>query len=84
MSRIQIADIQSTGTALFQGNESFLNELQPVEAHAIYGGKKCTGGKSSGGKSSGGCKVGKSSFNKSTGKSKSYNNDCGGPLPLLS
>jgi hypothetical protein len=77
MSKIQIADLQSTGTALFQGNESFLNELQPVEAHAIYGGKKCTGGKKSGG-----CKVGKSSFNKSTGKSKSYNSDCGGPSPL--
>ncbi len=81
MSRIQIDSLQ-TGTELFQGNESFLTELQPVEANAIYGGKKCTGGKSSGGKSSG-CKVGKSSH-KSTGKNS--NGGCGGsypgPLPL--
>ncbi len=81
MSRIQIADLQSTGTELFQGTESFLTELQPVEANAIYGGKKCTGNKKkTGGKSSGGCKVGKSSANKSTGKSSS--GGCGGPSPL--
>jgi hypothetical protein len=68
MSRIQIADLQ-TGTELFQGNESFLTELQPVEANAIYGGSK----KKTGGKSSGGCKVGKSSVKSSGG--------CGGPGP---
>lgn len=79
MSRIEIADLQSTGTELFQGNESFLTELQPVEANAIYGGKKCTGNKKTGGKSSSGCKVGKSSINKSTGKSSS--GSCGVPSP---
>lgn len=81
MSKIQIADLRSTGTELFQGNESFLTELQTVEANAIYGGKKCTGSKKkTGGKGSGGCKVGKSSTNKSTGKSLS--GGCGGPSPL--
>jgi hypothetical protein len=68
MSRIQIADLQATGTELFQGNESFLTELQSVEASAIYGGKACgstkkskpsgskigCSSKNSGGKSSGG------------------------------
>jgi hypothetical protein len=80
MSKIQITELQSTGTELFQGNESFLNELQPVEANAIYGGKKCTGNKKkTGGNSSGGCKIGKSSANKSTGKSSG--GGCGGPTP---
>jgi hypothetical protein len=79
MSRIQIANLQ-TGTELFQGNESFLTELQSVEASAIYGGKKCGGSsKKTGGKSSGGSTVGKSSANKSTGKSSS--GGCGGPSP---
>jgi hypothetical protein len=75
MARIQIAGLQATGTELFQGNESFLTELQPVEANAIRGGKKCTGNKS---KSSDGCKIGKSS-KKSTGKSS--DGGCGGPGP---
>jgi hypothetical protein len=79
MSKIQIADLKATGNELFQGNESFLTELQSVEANAIYGGKKCTGKKKTGGKSSDGCKVGKSS-DKSTGKSS--NDGCGGPGPL--
>jgi hypothetical protein len=75
MPKIQIADLQA-GTELFQGNESFLTELQPMEANAIYGGKKCTGNqKKTGGKSSGGCKVGKSSANKST-------SGCGVPVPV--
>jgi hypothetical protein len=68
MSRIQIANLQSTGTELFQGNESFLTDLQSVEASAIYGGKghsnKSKKGKSSGGKI--GC-YGKSSGGKSSG-----------------
>jgi hypothetical protein len=71
MSRIQIADLQSTGTELFQGNESFLTDLQSVEASAIYGGKGCVrkAGRSKKGKSSGG-KIGcssKSSGGKSSG-----------------
>jgi hypothetical protein len=48
MSRIQLANLPSAGTALFQGSESFLTELQSTEAHAIYGGgsgsKKKRGG----------------------------------------
>jgi uncharacterized membrane protein len=80
MSRIQIADLQVNGTELFQGTESFLTELQSVEANAIYGGKKCGGSKKkTAGKSSGGCKVGKSSANKSTGKISG--GGCGGPTP---
>jgi hypothetical protein len=62
MSRIQIADLQATGTELFQGNESFLTELQSVESSAIYGGK-CAGGK----KKTGSSKIGKSSAGKSSG-----------------
>jgi hypothetical protein len=31
MSRIQIADLQATGTELFQGNESFLTLTFPVK-----------------------------------------------------
>jgi hypothetical protein len=38
MSRIQLANLPSAGSALFQGSESFLTELQSTEAHAIYGG----------------------------------------------
>jgi hypothetical protein len=79
MSKIQIAELQVTGTELFEGNESFLTELQPMEASAVFGGKGCagkkSGGKSSGKKKSGGCKIGKSS-NKSSG------NGCGGGTPV--
>jgi hypothetical protein len=83
MSRVQITELQATGTELFQGNESFLNELQPVEANAIYGGKKCgVSKKKTGGKSSSGCKVGKSSANKSTGKSSGGGCDAPSPTPL--
>ena len=71
MSKIQISELTATGTELFQGAESFLTELQPMEASAIYGGARAhkstgkkSGGKKSGGKSSGGSKMGKS-----TGKS---------------
>jgi hypothetical protein len=66
MSKIQIAELQATGTALFEGNESFLTELQPMEASAVFGGKGCSG-KKSGGKKSGGSKVGKSSGKSSGG-----------------
>jgi hypothetical protein len=38
MSRIQLANLPSAGSALFQGSESFLTELQSTEAHAIFGG----------------------------------------------
>jgi hypothetical protein len=38
MSRIQLANLPSAGSALFQGHESFLTELQSTEAHAIFGG----------------------------------------------
>jgi hypothetical protein len=38
MSRIQLANLPSAGTTLFQGSESFLTELQSTEAHAIFGG----------------------------------------------
>jgi hypothetical protein len=40
MSKIQIADLQPTGSELFQSNESFLTELKPAEAHNIFGGSK--------------------------------------------
>ena len=39
MSKIQINNLQTTGSELFAGGESFLTELQATEAHAIYGGK---------------------------------------------
>ena len=68
MSKIQIAELNVTGTELFQGAESFLTELQPMEASAIYGGA-CSANKKSGGKRSGGSKMGKSS-GKSSGKTK--------------
>jgi hypothetical protein len=65
MSKIQITDLPATGTELFQGAESFLTELQSVEASAVYGGKK--GGSSS--KNSGGKmgRSGKSSRGNSSG-----------------
>jgi hypothetical protein len=66
MSKIQISELKATGTELFEGAESFLTELQPMEASAIYGGSAHC--KRSAGKRSGGSKVGKST-GKSTGKS---------------
>jgi hypothetical protein len=77
MSRIQIADLQTNGTELFQGTESFLTELQSVEASAIYGGK-CAGGK----KKTGGSKIGKSP-KKNSGKNsgKSSGGSCPAPAP---
>jgi hypothetical protein len=39
MSKIQLTNLQSAGSDLFQGSESFLSELKSTEAHAIYGGK---------------------------------------------
>jgi hypothetical protein len=52
MSRIQLTNLPSAGSALFQGGESFLTELQSTEAHAIYGGKKGHGKGSGSGKGS--------------------------------
>lgn len=50
MSRIQLANLPSAGSELFQGSESFLTELKSTEAHAIYGGsKKKSKSKKSGG-----------------------------------
>jgi hypothetical protein len=40
MSKIQINNLQAAGSELFDGNESFLTELQATEASAIFGGKK--------------------------------------------
>jgi hypothetical protein len=40
MSNIQINNLQAAGSDFFQSSESFLTELQAIEAHAIYGGKK--------------------------------------------
>jgi hypothetical protein len=51
MSRIQLANLPSAGSTLFQGSESFLTELQSTEAHAIFGGKG-HGGKGSSNKGS--------------------------------
>ncbi len=42
MSKIQINNLQAAGSELFNGNESFLTELQATEASAIFGGKKNT------------------------------------------
>jgi hypothetical protein len=42
MSKIQINDLQAAGSELFDGNESFLTELQATEASAVFGGKKNT------------------------------------------
>jgi hypothetical protein len=39
MSKIQINNLQTAGSDLFDGGESFLNELQATEAHTIFGGK---------------------------------------------
>jgi hypothetical protein len=38
MSKIQINNLQATGSELFEGEESFLTELQATEAHTIFGG----------------------------------------------
>jgi hypothetical protein len=38
MSKIQIENLQTAGSDLFQGGESFLTELQATEAHTIFGG----------------------------------------------
>jgi hypothetical protein len=78
MSRVKITDLQANGTELFQGSESFLTELQSIEASAIYGGKKNTGGKV--GNSSN--KSTHKSSNKSTNKSTDRNVHCPAPLPL--
>jgi hypothetical protein len=80
MSKIQIDDLQPTGTELFQGSESFLTELKSVEANAIYGGKGNSRktGKSSGSKTgkSSGSKIGRSG--KSSGKN--YGHICPPPI----
>jgi hypothetical protein len=74
MSRIQIADLQANGTELFQGAESFLTQLQSVEASAIYGGKHAGGNKKTGGS-----KIGKSSGGKSSGSKSSGGSNCPPP-----
>jgi hypothetical protein len=61
MSKLQIANLQPAGAELFQEGDSFLTALQPIEAHAIYGG---TGYYPSSGKKS----SYKSSKKKSSGK----------------
>ena len=73
MSKIQIVDLKAAGNELFQG-ESFLTELQSVEANAIYGGKKRTGGKKTGG-------IGKSSTGKNRAKT-SNGHICPPPPPI--
>jgi hypothetical protein len=65
MSKLQITTLQTAGAELFQENDSFLKDLQPVEAHAIYGGTKHY--KSSGKKYPSSGKY-KSSGKKSSGK----------------
>jgi hypothetical protein len=65
MSKLQIANLQPAGAELFQEGESFLRDLQPIEAHAIYGGTCYY--KSSGKKSFGKVSY-KSSKKKSSGK----------------
>jgi hypothetical protein len=65
MSKLQIANLQSAGVELFQEGDSFLRDLQSIEAHAVYGGKGYY--KSSGEKSSGKASY-KSSNKKSSGK----------------
>jgi hypothetical protein len=70
MSKIQIANLQATGSELFAGTDSFLTELQSTEAHAIYGGKGSGGhGKGSGGhgKGSGGYGKGSGGYGKGSG-----------------
>jgi hypothetical protein len=39
MSKIQINNLQTFGSELFDGGESFLTELQSTEAHTVFGGK---------------------------------------------
>jgi hypothetical protein len=64
MSKLQITNLQSAGAELFQEGDSFLRDLQPIDAHAIYGGTKYY--KSSGKHKSSGKY--KSSGKKSSGK----------------
>jgi hypothetical protein len=40
MSKLQITTLQTAGAELFQEGDSFLRDLQPIEANAIYGGTK--------------------------------------------
>jgi hypothetical protein len=40
MSKLQITNLQPAGVELFQEGDSFLRDLQTVEAHVIYGGTK--------------------------------------------
>jgi hypothetical protein len=65
MSKLQITTLQTAGAELFQEGDSFLRDLQSIEAHAVYGGKGYY--KSSGKKSSGKAPY-KSSNKKSSGK----------------
>jgi hypothetical protein len=65
MSKLQITNLQPAGVELFQEGDSFLRDLQTVEAHAIYGGTKYYKSSVKKYKSSGKYK---SSFKKSSGK----------------
>jgi hypothetical protein len=65
MSKLQITNLQPAGAELFQEGDSFLRDLQSIEANAVYGGKGYY--KSSNKKSSGNYKY-KSSNKKSSGK----------------
>jgi hypothetical protein len=68
MSKLQIANLQPAGAELFQEGDSFLRDLQSIEANAVYGGKgyyKSSYKNKSSYKSS---NKYKSSFKKSSGK----------------
>jgi hypothetical protein len=65
MSKLQITNLQPAGVELFQEGDSFLRDLQTIEAHAIYGGTSYY--KSSGKKHKSSGKY-KSSGKKSSGK----------------
>ncbi len=74
MSKIHITNLQPAGSELFQGSESFLTELQPTAAHAIYGGKnknKSGSKKKSGSNNNSGSSKNKSGSNNNSGSSNS-------------
>jgi hypothetical protein len=64
MSKLQITNLQPAGAELFQEGDSFLRDLQSIEANAVYGGKGYYKQKSSYKSSN----KYKSSFKKSSGK----------------
>jgi hypothetical protein len=68
MSKIQINNLQTAGSELFDSSESFLTELQATEAHAIYGGKSKKKGSGKGSKKGSGKNSRKGSGRNSSGK----------------